>query len=76
MNDEPKVNIDEFIQCLKREISRLPVDDLELCDLSNEIGRVIAMLAGADKRHEQEVVSGVEHGFDLIRHHSGENLER
>ena len=56
-----------FIQNIKASIETLPVTELELCDLSNEIGIVIANLAGFDKKIETEVTTGITHGFGLVR---------
>ncbi len=77
LNQEITVNIDEFIQALLIAIETLPTKELELCDLSNELGLVIANLAGSDKSLEMEVTTGIEHGFDLVRRRdeSAEDLE-
>lgn len=67
MDTEPTVNTDEFLKILSSELKSLPTKDLELCDLSNEIGLIVAKLAGADKPLENEFKSGIEHGFYLVR---------
>ncbi|MGR5542906.1 hypothetical protein ACPV5V_30590, partial [Vibrio campbellii] len=61
------VNSDEFLKALASELESLPTGDLELCDLSNEIGIIVAKLAGTDKAIEDEIKAGIEHGFDLVR---------
>jgi hypothetical protein len=67
MNTEPRVNTDEFLKILSSVLKSLSTRDLELCDLSNEIGLIVAKLAGVDKSLENEFKSGIEHGFDLLR---------
>ncbi|MDN3696525.1 hypothetical protein QWY97_04065 [Vibrio cortegadensis] len=67
MNTEPVVNFDEFLRILSSEVESLPIRDLELCDLSNEIGIVVAKLVGTAESFEREFKSGIEHGFDLVR---------
>ncbi|KNH11906.1 hypothetical protein ACS79_15100 [Vibrio lentus] len=60
------VNPDIFLSNLKLVIDSLPDDDIELCDLSNEIGRVIVSLNSSQKCHLRDVLHGIEHGFNLI----------
>ncbi len=67
MNTEPTVNTDEFLKILSSELKSLPIQDLELCDLSNEIGIIVAKLAGTEQALENEFNSGIAHGFDLVR---------
>lgn len=67
--DEPSsylVNPDVFLSNLKLALNSLPYDDIELLDLTNEIGRVIANLNSPDKCHLRDELHGIEHGFDLI----------
>ncbi|GAD81297.1 hypothetical protein VEZ01S_55_00130 [Vibrio ezurae NBRC 102218] len=66
MNTEPTVNTDEFLKVLSSELKSLPTQDLELCDLSNEIGFIIAKLTGTDQSLENEFKSGIAHGFELV----------
>lgn len=47
--------------------SDLPQKDIEVCDLANEIGIAIASLAGSEKSIERECLSGVKHGFSILR---------
>ncbi|PAS27204.1 hypothetical protein CGT72_18530 [Vibrio cholerae] len=67
MSTEPTVNTDEFLKMLVSELESLPTKELELCDLSNEIGLIVAKLVGTKKALENEFKSGIEHGFDLVR---------
>ncbi len=67
MNTEPTVNTDEFLKILSSELKSLPTEDLQLCDLSNEIGLIVAKLVGTEKPLENEFKSGITHGFDLVR---------
>ena len=60
------VNSDIFLSNLKSALDCLPDGDIELCDLGNEIGRVIANLNSPHKCHLRDVLHGIEHGFDLI----------
>lgn len=60
------VNRHTFVSDLTIALDSLPDGDIELCDLANEIGRVIANLNSAHKSHLREVIRGIEHGFDLI----------
>lgn len=72
--DEPcsdLVNPDTFLSNLKLALDSLPDGNIELCDLGNEIGRVIASLNSPYKIHLREVIRGVEHGFDLIAKEKG-----
>lgn len=61
------MNTDEFLKTLSSELKSLPTQDLELCDLSNVIGLIVAKLAGTEQALENEFQSGIEHGFDLVR---------
>ncbi|HCE1977269.1 TPA: hypothetical protein NGS68_000535 [Vibrio parahaemolyticus] len=63
---EMTVNADLFINELQLALKELPVDEIELCDLANEIGRVIAVLAHPTTDNKREVIAGIEHGFELI----------
>ncbi|MBB1465651.1 hypothetical protein H5300_20485 [Vibrio sp. SG41-7] len=72
--DEPSsnlVNPNAFLSYLELALDNLPDGDIELCDLGNEIGRVIANLNSPHKTLLQEVIHGVEHGFDLISKERG-----
>lgn len=60
------VNRHTFVSDLTSALDSLPEGDIELCDLANEIGRVIANLNSVHKNHLREVIHGLEHGFDLI----------
>ncbi|MCW8336524.1 hypothetical protein [Vibrio paucivorans] len=72
MNKEPTVNTDEFLKILSSKLKSLSSQDLELCDLSNEIGLVVAKLVGTDNPLENEFKSGIAHGFDLVRRETEE----
>ncbi|WP_417762388.1 hypothetical protein [Shewanella sp.] len=61
------VNIDELLTTVRTSVQALPSNDLELCDLANELGIALAELVGLDKSYEAEVLSGIKHGFDLVR---------
>ncbi|NOI35829.1 hypothetical protein F0250_18040 [Vibrio cyclitrophicus] len=69
------VNLDIFLSNLKLALDSLPDGDIELCDLGNEIGRVIANLNSPNKTLLREVTHGIEHGFDLIRKERGVSNE-
>ncbi len=73
------VNLDIFLSNLKLALDSLPDSDsdsdIELCDLGNEIGRVIANLNSPNKILLREVTHGIEHGFDLIRKERGASNE-
>ncbi|WP_228006459.1 hypothetical protein [Vibrio sp. OPT10] len=74
VSNEPSsdfVNPDIFLSNLKLSFDSLPDGDIELCDLGNEIGRVIAHLNSPNKTLLREVIYGIEHGFDLIRKERG-----
>lgn len=45
MKSEVTINIDEFVKSLLSSVESLPTNNLELCDLANEIGMVIARLS-------------------------------
>ncbi|MEF1339507.1 hypothetical protein REH81_22490, partial [Vibrio rotiferianus] len=67
--DDPSsglVNPDIFLSNLKSALDCLPDGDIDLCDLGNEIGRVIANSNSPHKCHLRDVLHGIEHGFDLI----------
>lgn len=66
-NTRPTVNIDELLKTVLTSVQNLPSNNLELCDLANELGIALAKLVGTDKLHESEVLSGIKHGFDLVR---------
>ncbi|ENM5732744.1 hypothetical protein DU972_000282 [Vibrio mimicus] len=65
------VNPDIFLSNLKLALDNLPDGDIELCDLGNEIGRIIANLNSPNKTLLREVIYGVEHGFDLVSKERG-----
>ncbi|EHV1354303.1 hypothetical protein KZ989_003450 [Vibrio cholerae] len=72
--DEPSsnlVNPDIFLSNLKLALDNLPDGDVELCDLGNEIGRIIANLNSPNKTLLREVIYGVEHGFDFVSKERG-----
>ncbi|WP_337165594.1 hypothetical protein [Vibrio fluvialis] len=72
--DEPSsdlVNPDIFLSNLKLALDNLPDGDIELCDLGNEIGRIIANLNSPNKTLLREIIYGVEHGFDLVSKERG-----
>ncbi len=76
--DEPRpdlLNPNIFLSNLKLALDRLPDGDIELCDLGNEIGRVIANLNSPNKTLLREVVYGVKHGFDMISKERGTSNE-
>ncbi|HFC9209814.1 MULTISPECIES: hypothetical protein [Vibrio] len=64
-----------FLSNLKFALDSLPDGDIELYDLSNEIGKVIASLSSPNKTRLREVTNGIEHGFDLIRKERGSSNE-
>lgn len=63
----PTVELDELLKTVCTSVQNLPSKDLELCDLANELGIALAKLVGTDKSFESEVLSGIKHGFDLVR---------
>ena len=69
------LNPDIFLSNLKLALDSLPDGDIELCDLGNEIGRVIANLNSPNKTLLREVIYGVEHGFDMISKERGASNE-
>jgi len=72
--DEPSsdlVNPDIFLSSLKLALDSLPDGDIELCDLGNEIGRVIANLNSPNKTLLREVT----HGVDLTSKERGSSNE-
>lgn len=69
------VNPDTFVSELQLAFDSLPDGDIELCDLANEIGRVIANLNSPYKSHLCEVIHGIEHGFNLIAKEKGTSNE-
>lgn len=76
--DEPcsdLVNPDIFLSNLKFALDSLPEGDIELCDLGNEIGRVIASLNSPHKTLLRDTISGIEHGFELINKERGSSNE-
>ncbi|HFG2072411.1 TPA: hypothetical protein ACGF3P_002265 [Vibrio cholerae] len=64
-----------FLSNLKLALDSLTDGDIELYDLGNEIGRVIASLSSPNKTRLREVTNGIEHGFDLIRKERGSSNE-
>jgi hypothetical protein len=66
-NTRLTVNIDELLKTVRTSVQALPSNDLELCDLANELGIALAKSVGTDKSYEAEVLSGIKHGFDLVR---------
>ncbi len=64
-----------FLSNLKLALDSLTDGDIELYDLGNEIGRVIASLSSPNKIRLREVTNGIEHGFDLIRKERGSSNE-
>ncbi|WP_425667115.1 hypothetical protein ACPUEJ_20915 [Vibrio tubiashii] len=69
------LNPDIFLSNLKLALDSLPDGDIGLCDLGNEIGRVIANLNSPNKTLLREVIYGVEHGFDMISKERGTSNE-
>ncbi|MEZ8820157.1 hypothetical protein AB4562_14205 [Vibrio sp. 10N.222.54.A1] len=69
------LNPDIFLSNLKLALDSLPDGDIELCNLGNEIGRVIANLNSPNKTLLREVIYGVEHGFDMISKERGTSNE-
>lgn len=69
------VNRHTFVSDLMSALDSLPDGDIELCDLANEIGRVIANLNSPNKALLREVIYGVEHGFDMISKERGTSNE-
>lgn len=64
-----------FLSNLKLALDSLTDGDIELYDLGNEIGRVIASLSSPNKTRLREITNGIEHGFDLIRKERGSSNE-
>lgn len=62
-----RVDVEMFITTLMAALSELPQKDIEVCDLANEFGIAIASLAGSGKQIERECLSGIRHGFSMIR---------
>ncbi|WP_114786274.1 hypothetical protein [Vibrio tetraodonis] len=60
------VNRHTFVSDLTLALDSLPDGDIELCDLANEIGRVIANLNSSHKSDLREAIRGLEHGYDSI----------
>ncbi|EKB1966240.1 hypothetical protein ONF83_004851 [Vibrio parahaemolyticus] len=61
--DEPcsdLVNPNVFLPNLKLALDRLPKGDIELCDLGNEIGRVIASLNSPHRALLRDTIYGIE----------------
>lgn len=58
------VNPDAFLSDIKLAHDSIP--DIELCDLGNEIGWVIASLNLPHRTLLRETIYGIEHGFELI----------
>lgn len=52
---------------LKVVLSDLPQKDIEVCDLANELGIVLASVLGNEKHTEKECLKGIRHGFSLTR---------
>lgn len=69
------LNSNVFLSNLKLALDRLPDGDIELCDLGNEIGRVIANLNSPNKTLLRDVIYGVVHGFDMISKERGTSNE-
>ncbi len=65
------MNPDIFLSNLKLALDNLPDGDIELCDLGNEIGRIITNLNSPNKTLLREIIYGVEHGFDLVSKERG-----
>lgn len=62
-----RVGVEMFITKLMTALSDLPKKDIEVGDLANEIGIAIASLAGSKKHIERECLSGIRHGFSMVR---------
>ena len=62
-----RVDIEMFITKLMTALNALPQKGIEVGDLANEIGIAIASLAGSEKHIESECISGIKHGFSMIR---------
>lgn len=58
------VNRHNSVSDLTLALDSLPDRGIELCDLANEIVRVITSLNSSHKSHLREVISGLEQGFD------------
>lgn len=69
------VNRHAFVSDLTLALDSLPDDDIELCDLANEIGRVIANFNSSHKSHLREAIRCLEHGYDSIALEKGANDE-
>ncbi|MGR6504339.1 hypothetical protein [Shewanella sp. Koi 1] len=62
-----RVDVEIFITKLMTALSDLPKKDIEVGDLANEIGIAMASLAGSEKHIERECLSGIKHGFSMVR---------
>ena len=62
-----RVDVEMFITKLMTALNDLPKKDIEVCDLANEVGIAIASLAGSEKHIERECLSGIKHGFSMVR---------
>lgn len=66
-SESNRIDIELFMTKLKAVLSAIPQKDIELCDLANELGIVLASLSGNEKHTEKECLKGIRHGFSLTR---------
>lgn len=66
-SESNRIDIELFMTKLKVVLSALPQKDIEVCDLANELGIVLASVLGNEKNIEQECLEGIRHGFSLTR---------
>ncbi|WED21553.1 hypothetical protein L3Q72_13115 [Vibrio sp. JC009] len=69
------INPKAFIEELRVALAQLYEGDIELCDLGNEIGRVVGRLSTPHKAIEHELIHGIEHGIDLVAREKGTGNE-
>lgn len=66
-SESNRIDIELFMTKLKAVLSAIPQKDIELCDLANELGIVLASLSGNEKHTEKKCLNGIRHGFSLTR---------
>lgn len=66
-SESNRVDIELFMTKLKAVLSAIPQKDIEVCDLANELGIVLASVLGNERHIEKECLKGIRHGFSLTR---------
>lgn len=66
-SESNRIDIELFMTKLKAVLSAIPQKDIEVCDLANELGIVLASVLGNERHTEKECLEGISHGFSLIR---------